>query len=266
MSLAMTLSSLRSFAAVGVALLFSTTVFAQSAIITKARAFIGSDAALDAVKSVHYTGTLVTSDPADPAKQTKATIEIIFQKPEQQRIVASYDKFLETTALDGYDAWQRVQEAADNSKWRQNSLNADQVRRLRANTWENLHFFRGIEKAGGRLEVMEATTVEGIACQKVAFVHAPNIIFYRAFDQNTGRLVLTETENGSTIKEEGEMTVEGIRFPKSIVTRTVTKGKNAAGEPITKTAVVTITFEKIQLNETFPASLFAFPSMGTPGK
>jgi outer membrane lipoprotein-sorting protein len=241
-------------AAAGVALVFSVSASAQSAIITKARAFLGPEATLDAIKSVHYTGTLITADAADTTKQTRATIDIVFQKPEQQRIVATYDKFTETTALDGYEAWQRVQESDNPAKWRQTPMSAEMVKRLRANTWENLSFFRGIEKAGGRLEVMEPATVEGVACQKVAFIHAPNIAFVRCFDQSTGRLVLTETENGSTIKEEGEMIVEGIRFPKSIVTQS----KTAAG----KASVVTITFEKIQLNETFPPSLFASPSMG----
>jgi hypothetical protein len=262
----MTPFSLRFAAAAGSALLFSAAAFAQSAIITKARAFLGPEEKLEAVTSVHYVGTLVSMDEADPSKQTKAGIEIIFQKPEQQRIVATYDKYVETTALDGYEAWQRIQDATDATRWRQNPMGADHVRRLRATTWENLNFFRGIEKAGGHLEVMEPATVNGVACQKIAFIHSPGIVFIRSFDQNTGQLVLSETENGSTIKEEGVIMVEGIRFPKSIVTRSVNKVKNAAGEITTKAIVVTITFDKITLNESFPESMFAFPSMGISGK
>jgi hypothetical protein len=229
---------------------------AEPAIIAKARAFVGSEAALANVKSIHYIGTLVTTDPKDATKQTRAAMEIVFQKPEQQRIMATTDKTIETTALDGYDGWQRIQDAADPTKWRQTLLGTEQIKRLRANTWENLSFFRGIEKIGGRLEEQGTKTIDGATCQKIAFIHAPNIIFYRYFDVATGKLVYTETEAGGTIREQGEMIVNGIRFPRSIITSSGTK--NAAGEVQT----VTINFDKITVNETFPTQQFAVPGLG----
>jgi hypothetical protein len=226
---------------------------AELPIIAKARAFVGSEAALEGVTSVHYQGTLVTTDPADPSKQTRAAMEIIFQKPEQQRITATSDKTVEITALDGYDGWQRIQDASDPTKWRQTLLGSEQIKRLRANTWENLAFFRGIERIGGHIEDQGTQTIDGTTCQKIAFIHAPSIVFYRYFDVATGRLVFTETETGGTIREQGEMVVQGIRFPRSIITAT----KNAKGETVT----VTINFEKITLNEPIPASVFAVPML-----
>jgi outer membrane lipoprotein-sorting protein len=226
---------------------------AEPAIIAKARAFLGAESALDAVKSVHYIGTLVTADPADPAKQTRATVEIVFQKPRQQRINITYDKAIEQTALDGYDAWQRQQDTSDSNKWRQTLLSADQIKRLRANTLENLTFFRGLERQGGRVEDQGSATIDGIACQKIVFIHAPNIVFTRYFDVATGRLVLTETEAGGVIREQGETTVSGVRFPKTIVTDTKT--------PAGKTQTVTINFDKVTVNETFPSSFFAVPAL-----
>ncbi|MBI5693887.1 MAG: hypothetical protein HZC55_27760 [Verrucomicrobia bacterium] len=225
---------------------------AELAILAKARAYIGSEAALNAMKSVHYVGTLITADPNDATKQSRAAMEIIFQKPERQRIKATSDKVVEVTALDGYEGWQRVQDAADSSKWRQTLLGPDQVRRLRANTWENLAYFRGIEKVGGRVEDQGPATIDGVACQKIAFIHTPNIIFYRYFDLATGRLVMTETEAGGSIREKGEIVVNGVRFPKSIVTTS----KNQKGQSVS----VTIEFEKITVNEEFPAILFAVPA------
>lgn len=231
---------------------------AEPAIIAKARAFLGPESALGSVTSIHYTGTLITTDPNDASKQTRAAMEIIFQKPERQRIMATTDKTIEVTALDGYDGWQRVQDAADPSKWRQTLLGTEQIKRLRANTWENLSFFRGLERIGGRIEDEGTKTIDGVTCQKLAFIHAANIIFYRYFDVATGRLVFTETESGGTIREQGEMIVNGIRFPRSIVT--ATGNKNAKGEPQT----VTINFDKITINESFPASQFAVPGLGRP--
>ncbi len=226
---------------------------AEPAIIAKARAYLGSEAALTSVRSVRYTGTLVTASPTDPQRQTRAAMEIIFQKPEQQRVMATSDQTVEVTALDGYDGWQRVTDLANKAQWRQTLLGTDHIRRLRANTWENLSFFRGLEQAGGRVEDLGITTVDGITCHKIAFIHAPQIVFYRCFDVATGRLVYTETESGGTIREQGEMIVNGIRFPKSIVTTT----KNKAGEEQT----VTIQFDRITVNEHFPASTFAVPSL-----
>jgi outer membrane lipoprotein-sorting protein len=248
------MTSLRRLFATGAALVSTMTVVAaEPAIIAKARGFLGTEAALNAVKSVHFVGTLVTADPADSSKQTRAAIEIFFQAPEKQRIQATSDKNIEVTALDGYDAWQRVQNLAKRGDWQIKLLGADQIKRLRAGTWESLGFFRGIERHGGHLEDQGPASMEGIACQKIAFVYAPNIIFTRSFDQSTGRLVFTETESGGTQREQGETTVSGVRFPKTIITTT----KNSAGQ----TQTITLNFEKITVNEALPATLFAVPAL-----
>ncbi len=232
---------------------FVVKAHAQPEIIAQARAFIGDEVVLSAVRSLRFVGTLVTTDPVDPSKQTRASVEIIFQKPAQQRITITYAKALEQTALDDYEAWQRQQEPSDASKWRLSLLSIEQVRRLRANTFENLTFFRGIEQQGGRIEDQGVVTIEGVACQKIAFIHAPNIIFTRYFDLTTGRLRLTETEAGGSIREEGEISVNAVRFPEKIITRTpIANGKSQT---------VTISFDKITVNETFPAAYFAVPAL-----
>lgn len=243
----------RYLAAAAALFLLAGTAHAQTAIINKARAYLGTEAALDAVTTVHYKGTVIATDPKDATKETRAAIDIIFQKPEQQRLTLTSDKTLEVTGLNGYDAWQRVQELTDKTKWRQTLAPPDQIKRMRANTWENVSFFRGIETRGGRLEAMGPGTTGGIACQKVAFIHAPNILFIRYFDEATGKLILTETETGGTIREEGEQIVNGIRFPKKIIN----KSKTASGKETT----VTIVFEEIKLNEIFPQSMFNVPSL-----
>ncbi len=251
----MTVSFLRPLSTAAAAALLSIALpAAEPAIIAKARAYVGPEAALNGVNSVHYVGTLITADPADASKQTRAAMEIIFQRPERQRIMATSDRLIEVTALDGYEGWQRMQDPADPTKWRQTLLGTAQIKRLRANTWENLSYYRGIERIRGSVEDQGAVTIQGVACQKIAFIHAPDIVFYRYFEVATGRLVFTETEAGGTIREEGEMMVNGIRFPRSIITAT----KNAKGEMVT----VTINFEKITVNEVFPPKQFAVPGVG----
>ena len=226
---------------------------AEPAIIAKARAYLGTEAALEAIKSIRYAGTLVVTDAVEATNQAPTAMEMTFQKPYMQRVQATSATAVEVTALDGYDGWQRLQDPANPSKWQQSLLGTDQIKRLRANTWENLSFFRGIERAGGRMEDQGPVTFEGIPCQKIAFIHAPNIIFYRFFEVATGRLVYTETENGATIREHGEIRVNGVRFPKSMSNTT----KNAAG--LLRT--FTLTFDKITVNETFPSDRFSVPPL-----
>lgn len=224
-------------------------------IIAKARAYLGSETAIDAIKSIHYVGTLTTTDPSDPKKQTRAAIEIVLQKPDRQRVTITSDKTVESTALNDYEAWTRVTDAKDKTKWQQTLLGVDGVKRLRANTWENLGFFRGLEQEGGRVEDQGEVTIDGVACEKVAFIHAPNMIFYRYFDKATGRVVFTETEAGTSIKEQGEVVVDGVRFPKNIVT----VAKNPSGHAQT----VSITFDRISLNDKLPADYFAVPELNS---
>ncbi len=222
-------------------------------VIAKARAAVGDEAALAALTSVHYAGTLVTTalDEKGASKDVKVAIEIIFQKPGRQRIVATSDNKIEITALDGYDGWQREQDPKDSARWRMTLLAKDQIKRLRANTWENLFFYRDIARVGGQIEDLGTAEVDGKTCRKLGFDHGDGIVFYRYFDQATGDLCLTETENGVHIHEQDYATISGIKFPRKIIT----EAKLPNGEART----VTIVFDKITVNETFADSLFAVP-------
>lgn len=227
---------------------------AEPEVVAKARALLGSEAALDAVRSIRYQGTVVAIDPRDSAKETKSSIEIIAQKPDQQRVVAQSDRAIETTVIDGYEGWQRTQEVANPQNRRFVVFKPDAVKRLRAQAWENLSFYRGSERFGGRVEEQGRKTIDGIDCIRVAFIYAPNIVFYRHFDPATGRLVQTETEDGGVTREEGEQVVNGIRFPQRM--KMTIKGQGGQAQN------VTVHLEKIVLNETFPAELFRMPAPG----
>src|ERR1019366_2504737 len=140
----------------------------------------------------------------------------------------------------------------DPTQQRLQVLAAAQVKRQRAIVWENLGFYRGLEREGGQVLDQGTAVIGGVTCRKLAFVHADDIIFYRYFDEASGRLVRSETESGDAILEQGEILAGGIRFPKIIVNTL----KGADG----KEQSITITFDKITVNETFPESIFAVPS------
>lgn len=223
---------------------------AEPAIIALARAHYGPDAVLDAVQSVHYVGTLVGPDPADATKQLTQTIEIYLQKPAQQRIEVRSATVIEVSALDGYDAWRRTIDAKNPTVWQQTLMAAEQVRQLRADVWQNLYYFRGIEKVGGSVEDLGTERIDGKTCRKIAFHHGDTVVNFRSFDEATGKLVYTGSPQYNT-REQGEIIAGGIRFPKTLtITQTAPDGR---------LVVRTLTFDKITVNEKFRAGLFSVP-------
>jgi len=227
-------------------------------ILAKARAYLGDEAALDSLISIRMTGKMETGRyTAGGRVPVKRDIEIIYQKPCQQRIVATDTDMIELTALDDYTGWQRVQSLAKEKRWRMNLLTRDQVKRLRAYTWENLNFYRGIERRGGRVEVVGPAKVGTADAVKVAFIYEPSIVYYRYFDPATGRLILTETTEGGRITQEGEIRVGGIRFP-SVITQ-VAKAKDASGAVVDNPIVITL--DRITINERYPDSYFEVPTV-----
>lgn len=227
--------------------------------VARARAFLGSESTLNAVKSLHFEGTVETTervtDPADSSKTIdrpiRLAIDIVFQKPMQQRQIIRSEQVERTTSLDGYDAWEKVSDRTNQNPPRLLLLDPTGIKRLRATTIENLSFYSNQGQDSRQVRLLGDATVEGIACVKLSFTHGSNIVFVRYFDKSTGRLVKTEVDGGGEIREEGEMMVSGIRFPRKVVNKT------AGGQ------VTVISFDKVTVGERFPAEAFAVPAVPT---
>jgi hypothetical protein len=223
--------------------------------VAKARAALGGEKALTGICAVRFSGTVETIQKIpskdDPTKMVETpirlAIDISFQKPYRQRIVLRSDKTVETTALDDYIGWIRRAEIGRENQAQLTLLESSQIKRLRAKTWDELSFYRGIEARGGRMDYQGEADVDGKTCVVLAFVHAPTIIFTRYFDKTTGLLLKTVTENGGEIREEGEIIVAGIRYPKVLI------NKSPDGQ------VATITFDRIKVNEPLPDAEFDVP-------
>ncbi|MCR6655659.1 MAG: hypothetical protein NVV63_07535 [Opitutus sp.] len=244
-------SFFRRFLAVGLVLVtVASAAGAEPAIIAKARARLAPDAVLDAVRTLHYVGTLEVPDPADPTKSQTADLEIFLEKPDRQRIQIRNQDALEVKVLDGYDAWTRISNVKDPNRWQQTLLAADQIKQLRADVWQNLYFFRGIESVGGRIEEHGPATIEGVECEKLSFVHSDQIVYDRYFEIATGRLVYTGNDRNN-IREEGEIVAGGIRFPKQIFITIQAPDGQALRQRIT--------FTKITVNEPLSPDLFEMP-------
>ncbi len=232
------------------ALLATPVARAEPAVLGLARAYRGPESTLEAITSVHYVGTLERRDPDHPEKAAfSGALDMIFAKPLRQRMVDREEKGSRTTVLDGYDAWDFTQSNSDPSRFRLTWLAAGDIRTLRANTWENLYNYNCPE--GGSIEDKGPATIDNIACERVDFTHGPGIVYERYFDRDTGRLVLS-VRGPETIRESGEIMVDGVRFPKTIVSSTKT--------PTGKEIVATVTFNSVVLNEPLSPDLFAAPS------
>jgi hypothetical protein len=164
------------------ALLAATSAFAAGAdaIIARARSYLGSEAALDSVKSLRFSGTIAEGD------ETRGTIVITLEKPFQQRIERTIGDEREVTALDEFDGWTRSENLKDPEDWSLTLLTRDHIRRLQANNVENLNFFKGAERRGGSVELRGEAKIDGIDCVKVAFMHGHGIEFVRYIDKATG--------------------------------------------------------------------------------
>jgi hypothetical protein len=241
-------ASVLAFAA---ALTLPAALTAEPAVLSLARAYLGPQSSLDAIQSVRYTGSLDRLDPDSASKAAvHGTIDMVFAKPLRQRQKIVGPKTTLVTVLDGYDAWELLSDNAGVASPMLRWLTVNDVRNLRSSAWENLYYYSQPE--GGTVEDMGPATVDGVECERVDFTHDPDSVYRRYFDRDTGRLVLT-VRGTESIRESGEIRVEGIRFPKTVVSTT--------RMPSGKDVVATATFDHISVNEPLPADFFASPSM-----
>jgi hypothetical protein len=224
---------------------------AEPAVVGLARAYLGPQSTLDAIKSVHYTGTLERIDPDKPGKESiQGTLDMVFAKPSRQRVRIVGPKTTVVTVLDGYDAWDYFTDNAGVAQPRLIWLSAKDIRELRATAWENLYYYSA--PPGGSVEDRGPATIDGVECERVDFTHSPGVVYQRYFDRDTGRLVLT-VHGKDTIREAGVIVVDGVRFPKSIIsTNAGVSGKNQISKA---------TFDRITVDETLPGDFFTAPSV-----
>jgi hypothetical protein len=226
---------------------------AEPAVLGLARAYLGPESTLESLTSIHYVGSLVRSDEGRPGLPVPTGLEMVFAKPLRQKLIVRGPKVTMTTVLDGYDAWDWLQDNSDPTKYKLTWLGAPDIKTLRANTWENLYYYFAPE--GGSVEDKGPATEDGVQCERIDFSHGSGIVYQRYFDRDTGRLVLTINGN-EEIRESGEIRAGGIRFPKVIVSST----RLASGKALSATA----TFDRITINEPLAADTFAVPTAPMP--
>lgn len=219
-------------------------------VITKARRFVGKERDLEAVRTLTYRGTIEIAG----ATTVSGTLELCLMKPDCQLSVRVLGDRRDTDGYDGNEGWVKTESVSKPALSTIDIISLKQLKRLRANVIENLWFYRGLEQFGGRVELRGETNFDGHEAVRVAFIHPGDFVFVRVFGKADGRLLATEGPEGELIREEGEMEVAGLRFPK----RLRSTGKMADGAEVT----VTIDFTEIKVNEPMTRAMFAVPVPG----
>ncbi|MEM8550505.1 MAG: hypothetical protein AAGF10_06920, partial [Verrucomicrobiota bacterium] len=224
-------------------------LYAQSVedVITKARARLGSEEALNNVETVQFIGVAING-------QGEVTDDVIlqFKKPTMQRLTVESDNFKRITATNGFEGYTEIIDKYDPLSSGIIVHDAERVRRLIANSLENLYFFRGPYHLRGASVADEGMkSIDGEPCHVIRYSYPGDYHYLRRFNAKTGRVV--STINISTdfeTVEEGVIEVDGILFPEQINTY------DDEGDLIRA-----VKFNQIIVNQPLDDSLFDFPDV-----
>lgn len=221
-------------------------------IIALARGYYGSEAKLEGVETLVYETTIV-----DKQSGAEQALTMYLEKPHRQRMEITDGNVTQIEVLDGLEGWSKVvvdRKDGDPVVARFRVLPLDQIRKMRASTWENLYFYEGIERLPmGRVENMGEVEKLGQPTYWLRFNHGREIHFDRYFEKSSGRLLVTVTAEGLEIRDLGETVVDGIRFPERQMLY-------MDGKPVNE-----ITFDSVSINRDLPDDLFAMPTMNVEG-
>lgn len=212
------------------------------AVLAKARKRLGSEAKLNGVQSLRFTGTITT------VTGKSNTIEIVLKKPYKQRQVFVGDKLVREIGLNDYEAWTKVYNKKTPHRYNLIPHTAEALRRIRASTFENLYFFFPFSNRWRKVEYLDRNDYDGLKVHRVKVSYG-KVYYLRYIEETTGQLVLTEVETGERIVEGGEIVAGGIRFPRTLTT--FRKGNE----------VHRISFDEIQVNPVLDDSLFTLPPL-----
>ena len=233
--------------------LFSASLDNVESIVSKARSYLGTEAALDGVHAIQYRGTVTLYQGKDAEGNDRDPLigEAIlsFEKPNSQKIEFVFDKQSLVTGFNGYEGYEYVQleQEAGDPLINIRSIGGDELRRNKAAALENLKFFRPFAFTMKNAVDKGTAQIDGKQARQIDFIHNGKFVFSRYFDVSNGDLLKTVLDTGMETIETGEMMVDGIRF----------SGKTIGlldGE-----IKYEMVFEEILINPEFESSMFDYP-------
>ena len=192
--------------------LFAAPPKVQS-IVKRARATIGTTAALDGLVTLQMSGWI---EPAE-SKMPSATIMIISRKPCSQRLEVKVDDLVETTILDGDSGCIIRSNLSDTAKRSQmRTMTDEELKRVAFSTRQLFSFFGSDFKSGEQIKYKGIEQRRGVRCHKLLYSYPDGQTTTRYFAVNDDTLVSTITDQGVESIEVGERIVGGIKFPKRV--------------------------------------------------
>lgn len=225
----------------------SASIAEVDAIIKKARAHVGTEAALASIDAIQFRGKVKLNQNEE---MVEGTVLLTFQKPSSQKIEFVLPDRTMVTGFNGYEGYEFVEGKDPQGKPVRNirSVGGDELRRNKAAAIENLGFFRPFEFNSNNIKDHGVVDIDGTPARKIDFIHREKFIFTRFFDIQTGDLLRSELETGIVTIETGEMIVGDIKFSSHV------EGRNQGA------LIYEMDFDEIILNPELEVSFFDYPS------
>ncbi len=193
------------------AISLSAQEISEGEIIDRARATIGTEAALDGLVTLQLVGYLEPVDPEMPS----ASLLIVARKPLSQRLEIKVDDIVETTIFDGEKGCMvRSNLNADASQMR--DLADLELKRVKYSTQQFFNFYRPDFKNGEKVSLQGTETYRDERCYKMLYQYPDGLKTLRYFSVVDDTLVSTITGNGVESIGVGSLSVGGIKFPREI--------------------------------------------------
>ncbi len=184
-----------------------------NSIVKRARATVGTEAALNGLVTLQMNGWI---EPAE-SKMPSATILIVSRKPCSQRLAVTVDDLVETTILAGDSGCIIRSNLSDEHQRSQiRTMTYEELKRTTFSTRQLFSFYSADFKSGERISYEGIDQRRGLRCHKLLYSYPDGISTTRYFAVNDDMLVSTVTDKGVESVEIGEQIVAGIKFPKRV--------------------------------------------------
>lgn len=193
--------------------LLSAQVQEAERVIERARENLGLDAKLRSVVTLKIKGRI---EPADP-KLMPAEVMLVARKPSSQRLEVLIDDILETTLLHG-DKGVLIRSSPSDGLSSIRPLSASEFDSIRQSTHHLFCFYEPDLQNFEHVRHLGTTIWREIFCDVLVYNAPIGRKTVRYFSRKDARLVATIREQAGEkieIVEEGNLTVDGVRFPKT---------------------------------------------------
>ncbi len=215
--------------------------------IALGREYMGGDENLNKVESIRFEGVLVH------AGGQSGTVESIVKKPGYYQFISSIAGVRETSTLNPTSAWRKLEEFRNPGSYSMSFYDVEELRNLEATIADTLGFLKAPSTRNGRIDFVGKGKVRGRSAIILNYVYSDRIWFRRYFDPETGRVMFMQSSKGMVFTYEGDIEVEGVRFPQKVLVTYVSQYGESTME---------ISYSKAEVNLEVDLERFRVPQVG----